>query len=90
MPNLHQLFDWQYIGQILVEISQIFVAFSEYMNFDYRFSLFFQVAILSGITRNPVHLVTDYCPYIPFVFAFVLLMVFLDCDQHKPNRMFNC
>ena len=30
---LHQLFDWQYIGQIMVEILQNFVAFSEYMNF---------------------------------------------------------
>ena len=31
LRNLHQLFDWQYIGQI---ISQSFVAFSEYMNFN--------------------------------------------------------
>ena len=35
LRNLHQLFDWQYIGQInqLVGISQNFVAFSEHMNF---------------------------------------------------------
>ena len=33
MRNLHQLFDWQYIGQ-MVEISQNFMAFSEYMNFN--------------------------------------------------------
>ena len=33
LRNLHQLFDWQYIGQIMVEILQNFVAFSEYMNF---------------------------------------------------------
>ena len=32
LRNLHQLFDWHYIGQ-MVEISQNFVAFSEYMNF---------------------------------------------------------
>ena len=34
LQNLHQLFDWQYIGPIIeMEISQNFVAFSEYMNF---------------------------------------------------------
>ena len=33
MQNLHLTFDWYYIGQSKVEISQNFVAFSEYMNF---------------------------------------------------------
>ena len=33
LQNLHRRFDWHYIGQITVEISQNFVAFSEYINF---------------------------------------------------------
>ena len=33
MRNLHQLFDWQYIGQKIGGILQNFVAFSEYINF---------------------------------------------------------
>ena len=33
LQNLHLTFDWHYIGQSKVEISQNFVAFSEYMNF---------------------------------------------------------
>ena len=34
LRTLHLTFDWHYIGQIKVKISQNFVAFSEYMNFN--------------------------------------------------------
>ena len=39
LRNLHFRFDWQYIGQ-MVEISQNFATFSEYMNFN-KFELKF-------------------------------------------------
>ena len=37
MQNLHHRFDCYYVGQIYVEISQNFVAFSESMNFIRNF-----------------------------------------------------
>jgi hypothetical protein len=36
LQNLHQLFDWQYIGQLYVGDFAKFVAFSEYMNFTVK------------------------------------------------------
>ena len=34
LKNLHQLFDWQYVGQIIDGDFAKFAAFSEYMNFN--------------------------------------------------------
>ena len=51
LRNLHQLFDWQYIGQIIGEISQNFVASSEYMNFKQRVRPHF-VSYQDGGTTN--------------------------------------
>ena len=40
MQNLHLSFDWHYKSK--VEIKQNFVAFSEYMNFNCKLSLYIQ------------------------------------------------